>query len=114
MALNGFFSWIATHYSAPHVFVECKNYSREIANPELDQLSGRFSPSRGKIGIILCRSFDNKNKFLERCRDTAKDDRGYIIPLDDSDLTALLGHRKSDLAYSDWPLFQERFLFLID
>lgn len=33
MALNGFFRWVATHYPAPHVFVECKNYGNEIGNP---------------------------------------------------------------------------------
>ena len=45
MAVNGFFKWVATHYPALHVFVECKNYGKEVGNPELDQLAGRFPQS---------------------------------------------------------------------
>ncbi|GAH38824.1 unnamed protein product, partial [marine sediment metagenome] len=30
MALNGFFKWLAAHYPSAHVFVECKNYGREV------------------------------------------------------------------------------------
>jgi len=79
MAVNGFFKWVATHYPAPHIFVECKNYGREVGNPELDQLSGRFSPSRGQIGILVCRSFQNEKRFLKGCADTARDFRGFIL-----------------------------------
>jgi phage pi2 protein 07 len=81
---SGFFTWLGQHYSAPHVFVECKNYGTEVANPELDQLTGRFSPSRGLFGILVC-----------RCRDTALDGRGYVIPLDDGDLKRLVVLRRS-------------------
>lgn len=85
----GFFQWLGNHYGAPLIPIECKNYSREIANPELDQLAGRFSPNRGKVGLLLCRNFDDKDLFLQRCRDTASEQRGFIIPLDDSDLRKL-------------------------
>ena len=114
IAISGFFSWAATHYPAAHIFVECKNYTRDLGNPELDQLAGRFSPSRGKIGLIVCRGFDDKNLFIERCRDTAKDDRGYIVPLDDDDLTSLISDRKSKPLYSDFPLIHDRFRTLLD
>jgi hypothetical protein len=113
MAVNGFFRWVATHYPAPHVFVECKNYGREVGNPELDQLSGRFSPSRGQIGILVCRSFQNKQLFMERCVDTARDSRGFILPLDDEDLEALTRARRDDPLYSNWPLLQQRFQELV-
>ena len=86
VASNGFFGWLATHYPASTIWVECKNYSREVANEELDQLAGRFSPSRGKFGILLCRSFEDKALFDARCRDTALDDRGFIVALDDGTL----------------------------
>lgn len=114
MAINGFFQWAAKHYPAPHVFVECKNYTRDLGNPELDQLAGRFSPSRGKIGLIVCRGFENKDLFIERCRDTAKDDRGFIVPLDDGDLRHLVAERESNPLYSDFPLIRDRFGRLLD
>jgi hypothetical protein len=72
------------------VAIECKNYSTEVANPELDQLSSRFSVNRGKLGLLCCRTFEDRALFVERCRDTFKDDRGVIIPLDDQAILRLL------------------------
>ena len=43
-----------------YVAFECKNYTTEVANPELDQLAGRFSPNRGKIGFLCCRRFEDR------------------------------------------------------
>jgi hypothetical protein len=88
-ATDGFFWWLGQHYSAPNVFIECKNYGKDVANPELDQLAGRFSPSRGVFGFLVCRGFADKKKFVKSCRDTARDNRGFIIVLDDDDLQAL-------------------------
>ena len=72
------------------VALECKNYTNDVANPELDQLSGRFSPNRGRIGFLCCRAFENRDHFIERCRDTFRDDRGLIIPLDDITICEIL------------------------
>jgi hypothetical protein len=113
MALNGFFSWVATHYPAPHIFVECKNYGKEVGNPELDQLSGRFAPSRGQVGLLVCRSFRNKKRFLEGCADTARDSRGFVLALDDGDLAEMVRARKEDQLYSTWRLLQDRFRELV-
>ena len=112
-ARYGFFNWLATHYPSAHVFVECKNYTREIGNPELDQLAGRFSPSRGQFGLLIGRNFDDKEQFLRRCRDTARDVRGYIIPLDDNDLENLVLIRKSDEYAKEFSLLKSRFDKLI-
>lgn len=112
-ATDAYFAWFARHFPAPTVAVECKNYSSDPANPELDQLAGRFSPSRGRLGLLVCRSFDDKQLFLQRCRDTQKDGRGFIIPLDDDDLTYLVERRHND----DWAamsrLFRERHDYLV-
>ena len=113
IASEGFFYWLSTNYRAPHIFVECKNYNGEVGNPELDQLSGRFSSSRGQCGILLCRSFNNKRRFLQRCRDTAMDQRGYIIPLDDSDLTNLVEQAKEPGNNIKFQLLKDKFDGLI-
>ena len=97
VASHSFFQWLSMHHSASHIFIECKNYGREIGNPELDQIAGRFSPSRGQFGIITCRSFENKELFLKRCRDTANDQRGFIIPLDDDDLRVIVEEVKAQV-----------------
>ncbi|QDK37948.1 hypothetical protein [Bdellovibrio sp. NC01] len=91
-AQAGVFNALAQHPKTlcPHVFAECKNYSRQVANPELDQLAGRFSPQRGLVGLLLCRSIDDNDRFIKTCEDTYRDNRGLIIPLTDEDLITSL------------------------
>lgn len=90
-ATDGFFKFLVRHkVPAKYIYVECKNYGSDVKNPELDQLSSRFSPLRGKFGILACRRFQDKDLFLRRCRDTALDRRGFIVPLDDEDLKTLV------------------------
>ena len=113
-AQSGFFFWLSHHYNAPRVFAECKNYSSDPSNPELDQLAGRFSPSRGKVGLLVCRNLEDKDLFLERCRDTARDDRGFIIALDDDDLAVLVQDVATNLDSRDFHLLREHFRRLTD
>ena len=91
-ARDGIFQRLRDFRKLPCSFVaiECKNYTREIENPELDQIGGRFSPLRGKVGIICCRRFNNRSLFVQRCKDTLADDRGFILPLDDERVLELL------------------------
>jgi len=42
------------------------------------------------MGFLCCRNFENRDLFVERCRDTFRDDRGLIVPLDDSTILRLL------------------------
>lgn len=114
MGGTGFFEWLSKHYPSAHVFIECKNYGRAIENPELDQISGRFSVSRGKFGIIVCRKLKNRPKFELRCRDTAMDHRGYVIALDDADLKTLANARKKqEKDFFNLPLLKNRFDALV-
>ncbi|MGY3409163.1 hypothetical protein ACVWZV_005276 [Bradyrhizobium sp. GM5.1] len=110
---SGFFHWLATNYPAAQVFIECKNYLTEVANPELDQLAGRFSPSRGKFGVLTCRKFENRQLFEKRCRDTALDDRGFILAIDDNDLRELISFRKDHALFEPLPMFMSQFRRLI-
>lgn len=96
IATAGFFAWLRMNYEAATVIIECKNYKDDIANAELDQLAGRFSPNRGRFGLLMSRSFKDKALFVARCRDTANDGHGFIIPLDDDDLRLLVETRKND------------------
>lgn len=75
-----------------YIMVECKNYSSDPVNPELDQLSGRFSPNRGKVGFLLCRTINNMDLFIKRCKDTYTDQRGLIIPITDEDIINILNN----------------------
>ena len=102
-AYDGFFKWLSLHYSSAHIFVECKNYGQEVENPEIDQLAGRFSPSRGQVGLLICRSLKNGPLLERRCIDTAHDNRGYIIHLTDEDLITLINEYKNSDGGSDYP-----------
>ena len=77
-------------YPCAFIMMECKNYRTEVGNPELDQLAGRFSPNRGQMGFLICRQFEDRARFIERCRDTFRDERGLIVPLDDDTVCELL------------------------
>lgn len=91
-AESGFFF---TMLSAPQtraisVLMECKNYTQEVRNQELDQLSGRFGVQRGFFGFLLCRNMENRQRIINGCRDTANDGRGYMIVFEDADLIEML------------------------
>ncbi|MGB4658954.1 MAG: hypothetical protein WBI07_07235 [Mobilitalea sp.] len=110
-AESGFFFRLCNRHDVPSRFiiVECKNYSRDVENPELDQIGGRFSPNRGKMGIITCRAIDNMNTFILRCSDTYRDSRGLIIPLVDEDFIRLLHFRAEENEAAIDEYIQRRF-----
>lgn len=89
------------------ISVECKNYSEDIHNPEIDQLVGRLDPNRGRLGILCFRNSDNLNLIIQRCNDVAKQLNGIVLPMDDNFLINCLeliadGNRKSiDLITND-------------
>ena len=96
IARHGFFHWLHAVHQTPCsiVVVECKNYSTPINNPEFDQLTGRFGVQRGFFGILCYRGNVDKADVVSRCRDAASDGRGFIIPIDDNALAALVDQRK--------------------
>lgn len=110
---SGFFAWLGQHYPSSMIFVECKNYGKEIGNPEVDQLSSRFGPNRGRVGILLCRSLADPETALARCRDTATDQRGFILILDDDRLAELVVERRANPARTDFSLLRQLLVQLI-
>ena len=80
----------------PYIFIECKNYGSDVANPEIDQLSGRFGTMRGQFGILVCRALNDYDKFIKRCRDTYFDGRGLVICLTDKEIIDMLYCIKED------------------
>jgi len=91
-ARDGFFQELDSNFKVicPFIFFECKNYSTDPANPELDQLAGRFGEKRGRFGIVICRKVENKQLMLKRCKDTLNDGRGWIFVFDDEDIKHLI------------------------
>lgn len=115
VAKHGFFDWVGAHFGAPQIAVECKNYVDDPANPEIDQLSGRFSDRRGWVGILVCRQMMDRHLLLQRCKDTANDGRGYILCLDDDDLKRMVAAIEADPGgHLAFPLLQGRFNELIN
>ena len=112
-ARSGFFAWLAAHYAAAHVFVECKNYGKEVGNPEVDQLAGRFGPSRGQVGLLVCRSTEDDVRLSKRCIDTANDHRGFIVHLTDEDLRILVKDYTGSNGGSEYSLLRAKFNKLI-
>jgi len=96
-AETGFFAQRRTDHmvNANVVIVECKNYSSDIGNVELDQLIGRFDANRGRFGIITCRNIDNYGVLLSRLRDASSRSQGYVIALTDSDIMSMLNSKSN-------------------
>ena len=66
------------------IHIECKNYTNEINNPEIDQLAGRFDNVRGRFGMLFFRESDNMVRLKSRCKDVANQGNGVILPIDDA------------------------------
>ena len=84
-----------------------------MENPELDQLSSRFAPNRGKVGIIVCRKFANRALWTKRCKDTAVESRGFILTLDDDDLADLVHAKRTTMDFSEFHLLKRQFDLLV-
>jgi hypothetical protein len=91
-AQSGFFLRMlqAPQTRAISVPFECKNYSKDVANPEFDQLTSRFGHQRGFFGIMLCRTLNGRERIVAASRDAANDGRGYMLVLEDIDLSSAL------------------------
>ena len=69
---------------------------------------------RGNFGLLVCRTIADKNLFAARFRDTAGDGRGFIVGLDDADLTVLVAARKVENGPDPLRLLRPRFNALVN
>ncbi len=82
---------------SPYVIVECKNYSDDLENPEIDQLANRLGTGISKFGMVVCRRIDNPAGIIKKCKAArASDPKKIILVLEDADLKELLDARKND------------------
>ena len=63
--------------------------------------------------MIVCRKFDNKKLFIQKCKDGSSDGRGYIIALDDDDVHSLILAAKASDKAERLSLLRERLQDLI-
>lgn len=102
-ASHGFFAELKPKYgvNAPLVLCECKNYSSDPANPELDQLSGRLLRARLSFGMLICRNVKNRKDTTARCHDYLEKGE-YLLALDDADVSEIIrcAARRDDVGVS--------------
>lgn len=105
-AEDGYFFNLSTVKDIPssYIFVECKNYNKTLSNPDFDQLNGRFSANRGKMGFLVFRKSEDEELLIKRCSDYYKDNKNLIIPLQDSDFIEILKQlRNKEFSYGKIP-----------
>jgi hypothetical protein len=90
-ATDGFFRRLDSHYHipSPNIFIECKNYRSEIANPEVDQLANRLGKKMGMFGLLVYRKCENRPLLRKRLQRFVSEGK-YIVDLDEPDLIQLL------------------------
>lgn len=113
-ATSGTFHRLSTNLGLPALYVpfECKNYSTDPANPELDQLAMRLSDTRSRIGVLVCRSVNDPDLMAARCADVRAQGTGVVLWLTDEDLLDLL--ETSSDSVVDWDLLDDRARLILD
>ncbi|AIQ50657.1 DNA cytosine methyltransferase [Paenibacillus sp. FSL R7-0331] len=91
-ANSGFFYFIRESYKVfcPRIIIECKNGGSDPANPDVDQLMGRFGKDISKFGFLTFRRIGNRKKFMDRCKDVLAQSGNYILFLVDDDIEKLI------------------------
>jgi hypothetical protein len=89
-AKDGFFCRLSDrhNFKCPYILFECKNYSEDLKNGEFAQLTDRLQKRIGDVGVIICRSIQDKTKCLKQQQDRLPEN--LILVLDDEDISNLL------------------------
>jgi hypothetical protein len=95
-ASGGFFRWFVDHFEkAAFVPFECKNLRDDPANEEVQQIASRLNAQRGRLGFLVCRSINDRSRYLTRSRKELADNSRYILSLEDETLKALVNAKKA-------------------
>lgn len=91
-AEKGFFYNLKSEITSNYIYVECKNYSGKISNPEFDQLAGRFNKSASEVGMLVCRKCDDFG--FNRASGHYRRENKLILTITDESLIAMLENMK--------------------
>ncbi len=65
VASSGFFAWLARHYTAPYVFMECKNYTGDLGNDALINWPGDFRRAGAPSASFSAASSTTRSCFFK-------------------------------------------------
>jgi len=93
-AEKGFFRNLKTEITSNYIYVECKNYSNDVSNPEFDQLAGRFNASSSKVGLLVCREIKDMDMALKRVSAQYRRKNELILIITDELIIEMLNKKR--------------------
>lgn len=93
-AETGFFKNIKNEIVSNYIYVECKNYSDDVSNPEFDQLAARFNTSSCRVGLLVCRSINDYSSARKKISGHYRRQGNLILPITDKELIIMLEQKK--------------------
>ena len=66
------------------------------------------------VGILICRSIEKPKILQQRCKDTANDQRGFILTLSDDEIIELVNEARDDALTDSYSLLMNKFRKLVD
>ncbi len=109
IAQTGFFSWLALNHGSIDLIVECRNFTCKSEELDLEHLCADLSPTRGTVGILVCRGVEDKQKSLEKCKNIVRHSGCYILVLGDSDLKQLAVEKTHESESLEFQFLQSKF-----
>lgn len=111
IATQGIFADLENKYkiTCPIVFVECKNYSDDIGNPELAQINLRLG-ANGHFGVLCCRKLEERSRLIAKLVHNFKNTRNLIVVITDNDFLKMLDDSKKEFM----PKYEAKVRSLID
>lgn len=111
VATLGFFDEITRRGTVRGGFVpvECKNYGDDPKNPAVGQVLMRLNPSFGMLGIIACRTAEDRDAIFARCIPYAhRESPQLVIVLSDRDFRQMIeAHLAGDVQGVEAPLHDQ-------